>query len=254
MRYFWNNLIDGSAVTFSASSEDSEFPVENLADQRIANVWKTGTSVAEESVVIDFGAAVAIQTFICHAHDLLGTDSVIKIQGNAALSWSSPSVDVTLTRVEGPIVKVWDTVQTYRYWRFTFTKASSGVARQIGRLFLGPLFSATNPIDKGYKEKIADPSVVTVSIPGQTYSNIKTTYRELSLSFDGLLDTEKDSYDLMTQGMGTHTSFFMQVSTSVSPFTDYINVLFSKTPEFEYISTNGTYAIWKATTELREVV
>jgi hypothetical protein len=254
MRYFWNNLIDGASVSFSASSEDSEFPVENLADQRIEKVWKTGATLTDESVVIDFGAAVAIQAFICHAHDLLDTDSTIKIQGNATLAWTSPSVDVTLTRVAGPIVKVWDNAQVYRYWRFIFTKASAGVSRSVGRLFLGPLFSASNPVDKGYKESISDPSVVTSSISGQVYSNVKTTFRNYALTFDGILDTEKDSYDLMTQGMGTHSSFFMQISASVSPFTDYVNVFFSKQMDFEYISTNGTYAYWKATSELREVV
>lgn len=254
MIYLWNNLIDGPSVSLSATSEDSEWPVENVQDQRIAKVWKTGASVALESVVIDFGSAVAIQSFVCFAHDLLETDSVIKIQGNASATWTAPSVDVTLTWASGAIVYNWSSAQTYRYWRFTFTKASAGVTRSIGRLFLGPLMTATGPIDKGYKTRKVDPSIVTESIPGQTYSNVKTTFREWTLSFDGFLQAEKVLYDSMTAAVGTHTAVFLQVHSSTSPLTEWIYAYLKKTPDFDYIATDGTNAIWKMDMEFREVV
>jgi len=79
-------------------------------------------------------------------HTLLNTDSAIAIQGNAADSWGAPSFSQALTWSAGVIAATFGS-QSYRYWRLTYTKASAGVTRDIGRLFLGAYYQPTDPPD-----------------------------------------------------------------------------------------------------------
>jgi hypothetical protein len=94
---------------------------------------------------------------------------------------------------------------------------------------------------------------VTESLPGQIYSNTKTPWREFSLNFDGIGNTEKSSYKTMIDAVGIHTAIFVQVSATVSTFTEYLNVFFTEVPEFDYVVTSEGDVIWKMGIKLREV-
>lgn len=216
MRFFWNNLIDASGVTFTPTSEVSTLPVENIANEFRARVWRTGTSVADENVVIDLGSAQSVTSIILLDHTLTSGDSAIAIQGNASDSWGAPSVNESLTYAAGTISKVF-TGGAYRYWRLKFTKASSGVSRDIGRVFLGPYLEPTDlPDYDGYDERLEDLSRKTKARSGQTWTDQLPQFATLNVSMSRFGQTDVDNIKTMLDTVGQSKSFFFQCETSGS--------------------------------------
>src|SRR5688572_1286488 len=122
MRFFYDNLIDYAATVITASSQNSAFPANNVANQLREKNWRTGTSTALESVTFDLGSAKSVTSCIVLDHDLTASDTLIKIQGHTSDSWGAPTIDETLTHSSGVISKTFAGA-SLRYWRFTFTKS-----------------------------------------------------------------------------------------------------------------------------------
>lgn len=211
-RLHYNNVIDATGVTFTESSEQTDLPSSNVATDLPSQVWRTGTSTALETLVIDLGSASTVTSCIIHNHTLTAGDSLIKIQGNATDSWGSPSVDETLTYAATTLYKVF-TGGAYRYWRFTFTKASAGVTRDIGRIFLGAYVAPSKePNRNGYKRKTVDRSLEQRTLGGQTYTWRRDSYRAPSLDFSSLDATQAAQLDALEAAVGTHKPWFFYLS------------------------------------------
>lgn len=216
MRFWWNNLIDVVGTTFTPTSEVSTLPVENIANEFRTRVWRTGTSVADENVVIDLGSAKEVTSIILLDHTLTSGDSAIAIQGNASDSWGAPSVNESLTYAAGTIIKTF-TGGTYRYWRLKFTKASSGVSRDIGRVFLGTYLAPTDSPDyDGYDERLEDLSRKTKARSGQTWTDQLPQFATLNISLSRFGQTDTDNIKTMLEAVGQSKSFFFQCETSGS--------------------------------------
>jgi hypothetical protein len=251
MKFFYDNLIDYSNTAMQAASEDSEFPVENLASELIGESYKTGATDTNESIVIDFGEAKSVDAAIIYEHTLLNTD-VVKIQGNATNEWSSPSVDETMTWASGPMVENFSSSKSYRFWKFEITKADTS-SRSIGRVYLGPVLTVTSPSDKNYKIKRGDKSVISESQSGQIYSNVKGIYRTFTVGFDGIGEAEKETVEEMVDAVGLHTAIFYQIHETISPLDEIIYAHLTKIPEFSYQGISSEIE-WSYDVELREVI
>ena len=226
MRFFYDNMIDGVNVVLTASSEDAEYPVENIQNQFIGKPWKSEDSNAHEYIIGDFGEAKEVQAGILFAHDLKAGDTV-KFQLNDSTDFSSPAVDETMTHDEDAMVVVLDTPETYRYWRIDIIKDNAAETREIGRVFIGPLMEARDPDYDGYKVEDHDLSRVSESVSKQRYSTVNGTYRTFMLKVSGVGTTEKDYYQALAREVGVHTAFFCQV-TDDGEFTEYLYVYFNK--------------------------
>ena len=211
MRIYYDNVIDANGAIFTPTSYDSAYPADLLSNEQRSHGWKTGATVAAENVVIDLGAvpSVTIQSCILLDHDLLNTDSLIKIQGNATDSWGAPTVDETLTWASGIIAKNF-TGAALRYWRLLFTKASAGVQRHIGRLFLGPYYTTTEGVSNA-KIKQQDLSQSQRTEGGQKWSDAQDSFREYELPFDAASNSQVDSIITFANAVGTFKSFFFQI-------------------------------------------
>src|SRR5512139_2649169 len=181
-RLMWDNYGDYAATTITSSSENADLPAENVQHPFRTKVWRTGVSTASEWIKFDLGSARAVQAVVLLDHTLTGDDSAISLQGNATDSWGSPSVNETLTYNAEKMIKVLSAAQTYRYWRVIFTKASAGVYRDIGRIFLGPVYTCERLPDYGGVEiESNDLSVTGRSLGGQTFSDIRGQYDEIGI-------------------------------------------------------------------------
>lgn len=214
MRLFWNNLIDAAGVGISASSAVSTLPASNLANAARTKVWRTGTSVAAEYVTFDLGSAQACTAAIILAHTLLAGDSLIQVRGSTDNFSASNVLVATFTWASGPMLIAFGSA-SYRYWRIAFTKASAGVARDIGRIFLGTYHeTSVQPDYDGYEAANRDLSISQRSIAGQHYSDQRGAMREFRTDFSGILQTELDNLLAIFAAVGTHTSLFIQVDPS----------------------------------------
>ncbi|MEW6304696.1 MAG: hypothetical protein AB1705_14570 [Verrucomicrobiota bacterium] len=255
MRFFYDNLIDASGVVVTTSSEQSDLPAANVTHEHKAKVWRTGSSVALEYVVFDLGSAQSVTSCIIFNHTLLNTDTLIKIQGNSSDSWASPAVDETLTWSSGAIFKVF-AGGSYRYWRFTFTKASAGVTRDIGRIFLGTYYTTTEqPDDDGLDIRPDDLSVTTVSRGGQEWTDARPQYRAFHVSFSAINSTQTDNFKTISDAVGEHTPFFVVIDETAStslPTGEMLYVKFKKAVGRKVNSHDGSEYKWDVKMELKE--
>ena len=110
-----------------------------------ASVFRTQDSSTSHSIVFDFGSAVTIDT-CAMANINFTTSAIVKIQGNAADSWGSPSLSETLV-VSGlgldPAYtnlfhKIVTGSPTYRYWRINIDDTTNPNGYyQVGEAWLG---------------------------------------------------------------------------------------------------------------------
>ena len=250
MRIFYNNLIDADAVAISETSEVSTLPSSNVTDELRGKVWRTGTSTALEAVIFDLGSAQAVTSCIILDHTLTSGDSLIRIQGHTSDSWGSPSFSQTFTYAADILSAVFST-QTYRYWRFTFTKSAAGESRDIGRIFLGPYYETEEAPDyDGLDITEDDLSRKQVSLGGQEYTEQLERWRMVRCQFTHISQTMKDNLTTYARAVGQATSHFIQAASS-SPFDTIYYVKLRNAPKFG-VKAMDSSAVWDTTLDYKE--
>lgn len=204
----YTNRIDASGVVFTASSAQTDLPASNVANAQRTRVWRTGSSTAAETLVMDLLTAQAITAVIILDHTLTAGDSLIKIQGNASDSWGAPSFSSTFTWASSEMYKTF-AAETYRYWRFIFTKSAAGETRDIGRIYLGSSVDlGRDPDHEGYAAEDIDRSITHRSVGGQTYSLSRDSYIHETYKFTKISNTVKGQLTTLAAAVGTHTPWF----------------------------------------------
>lgn len=242
-RFMWNNLID--TATLTESSEDTYFPVENIANALRSKPWRTGTSTALETVIIDLGSAQAVECVALLDHGLTAADTGITLEGNTADSWGSPAFTQNLTRVAGTIAAFF-ALESYRYWRISFTKSASGETRDIGRVFLGEFISA--PIT-GHSAAVVDTSKIIRSVGGQTFSDERPIFYRIALQLNVITKSVADSLRTMLETIGRRRPFFVSIDDDEEPVNWIYYVKVSGGGSFTAISGND---YWRTTLNLDE--
>lgn len=250
MRLFYTNLIDAASVVITETSEVSTLPSSNVAHELRGKVWRTGTSVALEAVVFDLGSAMAVTSCIVLDHTLTAGDSLIRIQGHTADSWGAPSFSQTFTYAADILSAIFAS-QSYRYWRFTFTKSAAGESRDVGRIFLGTFYSTEEDPDyDGLDIAEEDLSRKQMSLGGQEYTEQLDRWRTVKCQFTHISQTMKDNVTTYVRSVGQATSHFVQAATT-SPFDTIYYVKLKNTPKFQ-VKAMDSSAVWDTTLEFKE--
>lgn len=243
MRLFYDNLIDPSTVTVTASSEDAALPATNVQNALRGRVWRTSDSSSTETITFDLGAAGTASAAIIENHNLTASDTSIQVRGSTDNFSSSNVLVGTFTHDAGTMLVTFTGVG-YRYWRITFTKSSSSETRDIGRIFIGPYASTTaDPDYNGYSLEKQDLSVTQRTIGGQTYSEARSQYNSIRLSFSDVSQADKDAIQTAFETAGLHTSLWIQVKTSGSALTETEYVKFAREPSFDVSAFDSGY-LW----------
>lgn len=255
MRVFATNFVDASGVVFTPTSEASVYlAVENIAHEHKAKVWRTGTSTAVESVVIDFLNDVAPTSVIIFNHNFTASDSNLVLRASSDNFATVDDLISTLTfSADYTYLHATFGAATYRYFKFQFTKAAAGQTRDVGRIFLGNYTDLNNAIAfEGVKIKPTDLSVGLISAGGQTYTDRRSQFRTVQLDLNSLTTTEKDALRTITNTVGTHQSFWMQIDQSATTeLSEVLYVKFKDLPE-RGVSGLSSDVVWDLKAELRE--
>lgn len=253
MRFFTTNLIDASGVTITGSSSASaSLGASNVAHEHKAKVWRTDDAAADETITFDLVSSQAATSAIIFAHTLLGTDSLIQLRKSTDNFAANDVLVGSFTWASGPLVLTFSSASS-RYWRVAFTKASAGVTRDIGRIFLGTYTDIENVIDfTGLDIDPQDMSVHMTAAGGQDYTDVRNQYRNISLSLDSFSTTDKDTIRGITDTTGTHQAFFFQVfSSGTTEEAEAFYVKFRKIPGRKVSGINSGL-VWDSKMELKE--
>jgi hypothetical protein len=191
MRILDSNLVTAVATALTPSSADMNFPVSNLKHPFRSKRWRS-TGCVSENVVFDMQTTQAIDSVVIlwpkEDGIKLTNTAVIRIQGSATNSWSSPAVDQTLTVNNDYLIAshFFPTVQNYRYWRVLVTDSANPWGYiELGVVWLGSSLSVPN-CQNGFKIKYTDQSTISTTAFGHRYVDIYPQIVSLEFGFNNL--------------------------------------------------------------------
>lgn len=193
IRFMYDNWFDAAATTLTASSEDADFLVSNIQHPWFTRHHRT-TSKTSQWIKWNLGSALAVKAFILKNHNFSG--GTINIQANASDVWTSPSIDLSLAVTYDPIKKMWDTAQTYQWWRVDLTNATSADSYfKVGRIYSGSWWSPSINFDNIYRKRMIDPSQKTYSTGGQMSANVKQKLKEIVYQFSHVEYPDNETFE-----------------------------------------------------------
>lgn len=198
-----------------------------------------------EELIYDFSGNMAVEFFglIGPLDELLtlSSSAVVKIQGNGTNIWTSPSMDLTVSRTAGGYFQFMDAVadSSYRYIRIYIEDKQNPLGPtglKISQLYVGDYLSFTSRnIKTGFKKQIIDPTTRSVSYSGASYFDERAKYIEITgntLPF--LLRADRDSFEEFFNLFGVSNPFFVSldptlcITSDLNDFTKY--VVFKSSP------------------------
>ena len=194
MRIFWDNEINEDA-TLSVSSNEAANPKRFLYDSYLSNFW-LATGNTSEYVQIDAGSGNTIDVnAVGIAGHNLTSGATIKIQGNATDSWTSPSLDETITWQADTIMHFRASTAQYRYFRLSLADSGNSSNIQIGHLFFGtylqmPGFSSNVQIQENYE------ATRNINRAGGVKGSMDYYYRTVNVRFVDMTNSKRN--DILT--------------------------------------------------------
>jgi hypothetical protein len=218
-----------------------------------------------ESVIYDLGYNARIEFFAVISpldeEFSISDQATIKIQGNNLNNFTSPPLDITLSRTGSGIFQFFDEIADsgFRFWRFYFedkynTNGPEGFS--LSYIYLGDYTTLTSTnIQRGLNKTIVDPSLQTESESGAIYFDKKTKFVRFQNGIIALLETSaRDELEQLFFDFGTTTPFFISIdprnciSSTLPDFTKY--VVFEAAP----VSTHVKGQYFNMTMSFREVL
>ena len=255
MKIYTTDEMDDSDVTVTPTTENTQFPAVNVQNFQPTKRWHTLGTITDETLTMDLDEATLIDTFIVVGHNFDGTETTVKIQGNATDSWGAPTVDETITVVVGEPFKTTFSGMSLRFWRFIFTKASASDVKKVGRLWLGNEIDTGqlgDPSFKGVAPSSNDRSLKSKSIGGQTYIEVKNKFESFVLPFNLVPETAMSIYVTQFGLMGTSTPFFIVISSQAPLGRVWYVIATSKLTR--PVEAFDSQFHWKATINLEEII
>lgn len=242
VRLFHNNHVFDAlpSASITPSSQQQNLPAINVQNSFRSRVWRTGTSTATETLTIDMGAAVTIDAviiFFTTIDTILGGDSSVIVMGNTANAWVGAAFTASLA--QGSITDASTGVAenyffsdfgvspgspTFRWWRISFTKASAGVTRDIGRVFLGQTYDVTQNISyNGIQIVSVDNSNKSKGVGMNTFVEILPQHKQVTLNWPLLPQVDVTNLDSIFYRIGQNTNMYLQID-QITPYNEILYV------------------------------
>lgn len=220
MKILWNNT--ATSATLTATTENSDYPVENIQDIRTTKVFRS-TDDAAERIVFDGQATASYCVIVNHN---LSSSATIKIEGNDTDSWGSPSLSETMTYNSGMIIKSF-TEATYNYWSIYIDDNNSDGYIEIGFVFIGTYLQMPSmKRDQNIPNNVD--TYQQIGQGGHVFGGINYTYREFGVNFNYLTNTQRQNINTVFETVGNVTPIVLLPWTDRT-FEDYIYCIINQT-------------------------
>lgn len=280
----WPNIIDSTTV--SGGSWLSSLPVTNIQNKRISKVARsTNTNTTSTIIIMDLGAtASAIQLLALVVHNM-SVSAKVRITSSdfadfSTTYYSSGWVDVwpagvipqelleweednfwlgtisqnAIAGYRAPYTHYLPSSTNSRYWKIEIddTGNTDGYI-QVGRVFLGKVWSPTYNMGYGMKFGYTDVSTSESSLTGEEFFDIRTRYRTHTFELPALLKAEAYSTILaMQQQLGTSGEILVsgdRDDTTNTPRICFLGRMVSLSP----ISADNPL-LWNTQFEIKEIL
>lgn len=202
-----------------------------------------------EFIKIDFGYFPDIGFFglIGDSSKVLNISAManVKIQANTVDDFTSPPINITLTRKNRGIFKFFDDASyNYRFWRITFEDNNSTNEVEIGYLYLGEFGKYLDHYNaQGGVNSNEDRATLQESESGQIYAYARPKQRNYdSIAIQAINPTDMDFTRDIFDKFGISKPFFisidpkLEITNNLDDTTFYCK--FSDAPKFTHITRN----------------
>ena len=243
-----DNYLDPSVLNAQTySTQETNFPATNLTEEkRRSKVWRS-TSDSAQWIKWDLGISSTPKAFFAVGRKsipiALTTGATIKLQGNSTDSWGAPEYEETIAYNEN-ILQIIDTAGLHtsalRWWRLYIDDASNPNGYlELGFCYLGDaLVTTQGQVQFPLGVTLIDNSNTVYSLSGASFSEPRPYTEALSLEWNYLNKTEKESIDSVFATVQTYSPFFIALDPSAvigSDATIYSRyVKFASSPSFSY--------------------
>lgn len=205
IRFLWNNLFD--AGTLTASHSAAGYPVTNIQLRWHTRHWRS-TGQINTGVINDLLEQKDIGALIVKYHNFL-TGQNVRIQAtNIEDNWGFLNQALSITTGK-PIVKFWETPETYRWWRLFMPNANPAGYDRVGRMFLGLFSQPSYDISRPPHFISIDPSVTMASSGGQKSSDQREHFQTISFEWDMIPAADKAIFEAIFAHVGKSKPYFV---------------------------------------------
>jgi hypothetical protein len=207
MRLFWRFASDQGAVT-ATSTAGALYAAANLQRDVLAKKWKSGATLATETITLDLGAALPVTAFALWGHNITEDDTLTLTYASDS-GFTADTGTISVTWREWYLLEFFASI-TRRYWKLDILKDASSDIKYAGRLMVGTHYelssSLRSPGDtSGISKAAAGKTVVTEG--GQSYSDISVGLEQLGGDIVGLTAADVDEIETLKDTYLTAVSF-----------------------------------------------
>ena len=236
MRALYNSLIS-SESSYTAYSEDIQYPATNIADTRLSRVYHSDGVDSTEYIIVNAGSTIA-PTYAALLNHNVSSSATIYVEASSSsgftgafsttLAWSSHC----MLGYFASTAKEW--------WRLRVVGTSTDDGyMSIGRFDLGTYLQL--PGMKPDQEFLYETTAkISISDGGQAYGDDGYNFRQFKINFPYITSTNRDAMLTMWNEVKNYQPFVLHVwenSTEETPIycvIDQSNMTFKRTDDVNY--------------------
>lgn len=260
LQFFWQNWFDSAIVT--ASSEDPEYPVENLQNRWATWDWRSGVpdTAVDVWIVVNLGIQKTIEGFVLENMNFeVGT--TVELGGHAtdptALAAGATTyfhvITITAEMVTAKrVVFILPAGTAFQWWRILMADVVGTWPGYFSasRVYLGPVFQPKYHYQPRPVQVRASDSEVGYSAGGQTTAVKRPRYWTYDLPIS-IVGTDGEKFADMDEECGVDTPLWvcLDSTSDVTRITSTIYVAFMEHIVFPAIVDN---CLWESSLKLRQ--
>jgi hypothetical protein len=213
----------------------------------VANQQRNHT---HEFIIFDFGYNAPVEFFglISPLGEIfsLSNSATIKLQANNLNEWTSPPLDITLTRSDYGIFRFMDDISdsSYRYWRVYIQdklNPNGPEGLSFGHIYLGDYVTLTaRNVANGFSKTQIDPSLKSQSEGGAIYFDNKVKYCEITgLGINLFTKEDRAQLEAIFDKVGVSKPLYVSIDPTVTHTNNLYELTkyatFSESPQFNHI-------------------
>lgn len=205
--FYTGNLIDNA--TFTASTENLNFPPSNLKDPRRTKVFRTLSNA--DTLILDFQETSEIDSIFIVDEPRNGFGiSTLSFDLNATSNFTSPAYSDSLTysTVHGVGFKSF-TQQDYRFCRLSLT-STLGYC-ELSKIFIGKELNLGKGPNFNWTYQDKDLSIIKENRYGQRFVDVITRQKQFSISLSLLNKDQLDKIFKLYDENSTTKPFFVSI-------------------------------------------
>jgi hypothetical protein len=249
MRILWNNLIDDGS-SYTAYSEDADYPVLNVADSRASRTYHTSGVASTEYIIVRETSTIA-PTYCALVNHNVSSSASIYVEASSSSGFGG-AFSTTIPWSSYTMLTSW-TSTGKEWWRVRVVGHSTLTAyMQIGVMYLGTYLQLP-----GMKpdQTISDETTakVTIGDGGQAYGDDGYSYRAPKINFPYITSTNRTEMRTMWAGVKNYKPIVLDIweSTDSSEETPIYCVIDQR--ELEFKRTDDVNYRWTTSLQFREV-